>query len=344
MFRFFRQLRKQSTGEAKAYLLYAIGEVFLVIVGILIALQINNWSEDRKERQTIDSILLGIQQDLLSDIREAEAKILWYEQREYVIKDLLEGEVDEEFDEFIYSAGMFWNTYVLNTSSFEALNAHKDIIPSEYRDIDKRLNELYIQTSSSLQTRQRYIDEHLSKYRSQLVDEEPWYVDYQLGNYTEEVQNYFLTSERHRQKLVRFLTLSEDIRFSLQQIIRNARYNYVVIHNVLDNPEPYSHHLNLPDLEVSTSKGRGLSGTYFEDEFQTEVRINQVNKVFTFTVDSPQLIDSEPYLLVDLPGDTLGSLVDPGSYIVIQRDDRNRVTGINVYQDLGLQSVMSKIE
>lgn len=47
MLRFFRQLRKSLIEKKKVrtYLLYASGEILLVVIGILIALQVNNWNE-----------------------------------------------------------------------------------------------------------------------------------------------------------------------------------------------------------------------------------------------------------------------------------------------------------
>ena len=50
MIKFFRHIRQQLLGEGKTgkYLKYAIGEIFLVVIGILLALQINNWNETRK--------------------------------------------------------------------------------------------------------------------------------------------------------------------------------------------------------------------------------------------------------------------------------------------------------
>jgi hypothetical protein len=50
--KFFRKIRHRLLGKGKfrKYLLYAGGEIILVVIGILIALQINNWSERRKER------------------------------------------------------------------------------------------------------------------------------------------------------------------------------------------------------------------------------------------------------------------------------------------------------
>lgn len=50
MIKFFRKIRQKLLVENRfnKYLLYAIGEIILVVIGILIALQINNWNEDQK--------------------------------------------------------------------------------------------------------------------------------------------------------------------------------------------------------------------------------------------------------------------------------------------------------
>ena len=50
MINFFRKIRKQLADDNKPlkYFRYAIGEIVLVVIGILIALSINNWNEDRK--------------------------------------------------------------------------------------------------------------------------------------------------------------------------------------------------------------------------------------------------------------------------------------------------------
>ena len=51
MIKFFRNIRRSllSEGKTSKYLKYAVGEIVLVVIGILIALQINNWNEHRKE-------------------------------------------------------------------------------------------------------------------------------------------------------------------------------------------------------------------------------------------------------------------------------------------------------
>jgi len=50
------------------YLKYAIGEIVLVVIGILIALQINNWNENRKEHKMSVQFLKGISDDLKKDV------------------------------------------------------------------------------------------------------------------------------------------------------------------------------------------------------------------------------------------------------------------------------------
>lgn len=69
MLRFFRQIRKKLVikDTFNSYTLYAIGEILLVVVGILIALQVNNWNEERTMTKIKDQILQDITSDLQAD-------------------------------------------------------------------------------------------------------------------------------------------------------------------------------------------------------------------------------------------------------------------------------------
>jgi hypothetical protein len=55
MLTFLRKIRWSllESGSARKYIFYAIGEIALVVIGILIALQINNWNEWKKDRKTV---------------------------------------------------------------------------------------------------------------------------------------------------------------------------------------------------------------------------------------------------------------------------------------------------
>lgn len=70
MIKFFRQIRQRLLSENRfsKYLIYAIGEIILVVIGILIALQINNWNEAKKEHRIGIQFLKGISNDLNKDL------------------------------------------------------------------------------------------------------------------------------------------------------------------------------------------------------------------------------------------------------------------------------------
>lgn len=77
MITFFRKIRRWLLAENKfsKYLLYAIGEIILVVVGILIALSINNWNEAQKEHQLETKILNEILSNLDSDLKNLDVCI-----------------------------------------------------------------------------------------------------------------------------------------------------------------------------------------------------------------------------------------------------------------------------
>lgn len=68
MFRFFRQLRLRFLAQNRftSYLFYALGEIVLVVIGILLALQINNWNEARKDRVKEIKVYREILNDLIA--------------------------------------------------------------------------------------------------------------------------------------------------------------------------------------------------------------------------------------------------------------------------------------
>lgn len=72
--KFFRRFRRGflKTNELKKYFIYAIGEIILVVIGILIALQINTWNEKRKAVALGNEMVLEIQSGLESDLSELD--------------------------------------------------------------------------------------------------------------------------------------------------------------------------------------------------------------------------------------------------------------------------------
>lgn len=77
MIKFFRHIRKSLLMENKTgkYFKYAIGEIVLVVIGILIALQINNWNQNRKNTIKETQFLKNFKTDLLANQKELKRVI-----------------------------------------------------------------------------------------------------------------------------------------------------------------------------------------------------------------------------------------------------------------------------
>jgi hypothetical protein len=74
MIKFFRKIRQNLLMENKTgkYFKYAIGEIILVVIGILIALSINNWNEHRKTQINQEKYLLLLKEEALKNINAIE--------------------------------------------------------------------------------------------------------------------------------------------------------------------------------------------------------------------------------------------------------------------------------
>jgi len=92
MIRFFRTLRQRLLAENKVtrYMAYAVGEIVLVVIGILLALQVNNWNEERKLDKERIAILKNLKIDLVNDIENYKMNIVRLEQRQEIANEVLE--------------------------------------------------------------------------------------------------------------------------------------------------------------------------------------------------------------------------------------------------------------
>ena len=109
MIKLFRNIRQRLLSEGKTgkYFKYAIGEIILVVIGILIALQINNANENRKSAQQEKTYYCKIAEDLQVDIQNIDSSLVSIDKRlestERFLKNLLKIQKDKTvlFKDFI---------------------------------------------------------------------------------------------------------------------------------------------------------------------------------------------------------------------------------------------------
>ena len=100
MLTFFRRIRKSflGSGSTGKYLLYAIGEILLVVIGILIALQINNWNENNKDRALEKQYYCILYEDVLQDDERINQLISQMAERKSNANQLLRILLDGEYN------------------------------------------------------------------------------------------------------------------------------------------------------------------------------------------------------------------------------------------------------
>jgi len=78
MLKFFRKIRFKIMSENKTgkYFKYAIGEIVLVVIGILIALQINNWNEHNKEIKEEQKLLSNLNSEFIENLHTLDSTLL----------------------------------------------------------------------------------------------------------------------------------------------------------------------------------------------------------------------------------------------------------------------------
>lgn len=82
--------------EKPNFLLYAIREIFLVVIGILIAVSINNWNENRKQNNELNQILLKVKEDLGSDIVKVDKVLEYYVKIDTVFTNVISSNYSKE--------------------------------------------------------------------------------------------------------------------------------------------------------------------------------------------------------------------------------------------------------
>jgi hypothetical protein len=128
--RFFNRIRKQLARDNKffQYSRYAIGEILLVVIGILIALQVNNWNESSNSEKALRQSLVKLRTDINYDLKtfsELDSiHSIWNEQNQYISENVLTGKLVklDSINQLSAGRGTFLYLTVKTTSYQEMIN------------------------------------------------------------------------------------------------------------------------------------------------------------------------------------------------------------------------------
>jgi hypothetical protein len=149
MIKFFRKIRQKLLSENKfsKYLIYAIGEIILVVIGILIAIQLNDFNEDRKERKKELSFLQKLKDDINLDIRDLTLRdsilAVYQSNQEKGLELLLEAKSVKDIITLDSLIQYRWQSFAVSRKTYDEMLNTSGIYIITNRDLLNNLSDHY---------------------------------------------------------------------------------------------------------------------------------------------------------------------------------------------------------
>jgi hypothetical protein len=155
MIKFFRNIRQKLIvqGNTSKYFKYAIGEIVLVVIGILIALQINNWNEQRKNRNEEQALYKTLISSLDSDLADVNDKIFIVSKALKAQKIFMTTSFDSikanytitQIEDLLYAVSESSRSFFPNYGLYNKITNNNNIDLIRSSDIQMKIIELYEQ-------------------------------------------------------------------------------------------------------------------------------------------------------------------------------------------------------
>jgi len=179
MFSFLRRTRKKllMKNDSRKYIGYAVGEIVLVVIGILIALGIDGWNEDRKERMLEQEILVQIRENLNKDRKALSGIIANANRAVYASEKVIElYEKNQTSDSLKYWLGNIvqFDRFLPLTNAYEVLKS-KGLDLVSNKELRFKLGTYYddqaqIITNANEDLKQTFVDDWLPVMKAGVVD------------------------------------------------------------------------------------------------------------------------------------------------------------------------------
>ncbi len=220
MIKFFRHIRKSLLSENKfsKYLLYAIGEIILVVIGIMIALQFNNRNEQRKSLNVVTETIKALEVDLLYNFDDVSSVLNFYKTQDLICKQVLFDELtlnDYRTDDLISIVTGNWDITTPKTENIAIILENEKSASKKLRPIidavkkldanknllDQQWKSLYANIEENIKT----LTQEVSLVRLDSLSKEQRF-QYMLTNddYKKVVEMYWINVQNYYDQLSRY--------------------------------------------------------------------------------------------------------------------------------------------
>lgn len=299
MIKFFRKIRQKLLVENKfsKYLLYAIGEIVLVIIGILIALSVNNKNEMKKNERKFEYNLLQVHKELEINIQNTREGILFYQKQDSIIgsimSDTLEVEDFKTSDGYYLTNVLFqWHESVVFNKSFNKLNEVTFDSNDSYKSIISSLDKLYLDKEKGLLKWDEIMFSLIMKHEFEFGDKHTWFSSYLWNNeISDEAINFFLENPFYKNHIA---DLSNNVKNYLKAI-KSYRVGAIKSYNLISDLLDVPIEINLDSLGYKINKDilKCYVGKYKYGKGNSMEIILEDGKLMSFVVQGEESFKEE---------------------------------------------------
>ena len=330
------------------YLKYAIGEIALVVIGILIALKINTISQERTNKKQIETILSSVFINLESDMTNTVLRYISFLEEKDSLNNLVLNQKPSFNDYLLNGSGTFglnklleseFEPFQFERQAYERLIANIEIVPEEYMDIVEMLQEVYTKEAPvvnevALEIK-GFIDEIEDKYQTNYE----WFSQADSAHIRQKIE-YITTSPFYLNDVKRHQNLTRHLLGHLYSTKTNVSIAYSKIHKQVTFDLPFYDQIDrfyFPEPKKLEE---------YNGSFQA---IQDATNILNFKAKDYYLaIDDGGVKFIKIEGDKFVPTLEPNkSYIEFERDEEGEVIGLNVsfnYNDNTIERSYKKIE
>lgn len=209
MFRFFRNIRISLLKEGKTarYLKYALGEILLVMIGILLALQVNNWNDRRKQRENLKKIYAIVKSDLELDCKTIDGVFDKMAPREVYFLKVLDGTMTIKDYQDCNSCKFIITGYPDIAIRTRGINLLKNIGYTSIENKDPlfhELSEFYQEYLTEIDVDHKSLHSSFNESLNNWVNNYDWYSDFAMGKANQAHLDYMLNNPDYKNRVADF--------------------------------------------------------------------------------------------------------------------------------------------
>ncbi len=322
MIKFFRKIRQGLLTENKfsKYLLYAIGEIILVVIGILIALSINNWNEDRKSKKKTVLLLKQVQKELLYNIKNSNIVFDFYRGKDSLIYKVLNEKVnyeDYKSNNELRNLVLSSPDVVLSEDAFKNLIEYDAVLTEQQDSILLKLKELYGTDKKSVADLDEQMEKISFEFLEKLENEKVWYSKLFANKSNDESIKYFLADPFYLNRVTTYRILGLDNHFNYVWHFRNKS---IALY------EKLSANLDLKKDSLFLEKAKYYNhylGEYAHDQYIYSIKIYNADLM----LDIKNKHDSTILASIKFYPDSKKHFTIDGTFGQLTYDDYNEVNG-----------------